>query len=267
MRVDIGDDPAVIQISLRLDICEDEVVGKLHRLWSWADKHTTTGCISAITEKWIDRFLCHPGFAAAMVETHWLDFTPDGIEFPSFDRHNGETAKKRAVENRRKGALRSKTPICPSNGGTNLGQNTDTCPVIERTNPGQKRGPEKRREEKRKEEQPPLPPKGDIDFVSFWEVYPKKDGKGYAIKAWEKAKKSKTLPHIQAVLLAIEREKQSTKWLKDGGQFIPNPATWINGQGWENGAVQGEAGDADRFKRLKEEFDKRGGIRPGDQKA
>lgn len=96
----------------------------------------------------------------------------------------------------------------------------------------------------------PLPPKGDEDFVSFWRQYPKKDGKGYAIKAWEKAKKNKTLPHIQAVLLAIEREKQSTKWLKDNGQFIPNPATWINGQGWENGAGQGESENDDKYKRF-----------------
>lgn len=119
-------------------------------------------------------------------------------------------------------------------------------------------------------EKPPLPPKGDdADFVSFWEAYPKKDGKGYALKAWEKARKKKTLPHIQAVLLAIEREKQSLKWLKDGGQFIPNPATWINGQGWENGTGQNSGGaeNDDRFAKLKAKFDNRGAVRPGDRAA
>lgn len=96
----------------------------------------------------------------------------------------------------------------------------------------------------------PLPPKGETDFASFWKQYPKKDGKGYALKAWDKAKKNKTLPHIQAVLLAIEREKKSAKWMKDGGQFIPNPATWINGQGWENGTSQGESENDDKYKRF-----------------
>lgn len=112
----------------------------------------------------------------------------------------------------------------------------------------------------------PLPPKGDEDFVSFWKQYPKKDGKGYAIKAWEKAKKNKTLPHIQAVLLAIEREKQSTKWLKDNGQFIPNPATWINGQGWENGAGQGESENDDKYKRFIAKHQP-AGLRKGDEPA
>lgn len=98
---------------------------------------------------------------------------------------------------------------------------------------------------------PPNPPKGaDDDFTSFWNQYPKKDGKGYALKAWDKAKKNKTLPHIQAVLLAIEREKKSQKWMRDGGQYIPNPATWINGQGWENGTNQGESENDDKYKRF-----------------
>jgi hypothetical protein len=114
---------------------------------------------------------------------------------------------------------------------------------------------------KEQEQENPLPPKvEDVDFVSFWKAYPKKDGKGYALKAWVQAKKKKTLPHIQAVLLAIEREKQSQKWTKENGQFIPNPATWINGLGWENsvGKEKGETEDDDRVKRLQAAIDKRG---------
>ncbi len=120
------------------------------------------------------------------------------------------------------------------------------------------------------EKKNPLPPKGDdVDFLSFWEAYPNKDGKGRAMKAWVQAKKKKTLPHIQAVLLAIEREKQSTKWSREGGRFIPLPATWLNDLGWENGTGKGTGGgaDDDRIKRLKDAVDKRGGFRQGDQPA
>lgn len=95
MRVDLGDDPAVVQIAARLDTTEDEVVGKLHRLWSWADKHTTDGTAPAITAKWVDRYVGSTGFADAMTEAGWISFSAGGVLFPSFDRHNGESAKRR----------------------------------------------------------------------------------------------------------------------------------------------------------------------------
>jgi hypothetical protein len=28
--------------------------------------------------------------------------------------------------------------------------------------------------------------------------------------------------------------KNSQQWTKDGGQFIPMPATWLNGRRWED---------------------------------
>lgn len=95
MRVDLGDDPAVIQIACQLDIAEDDVVGKLHRLWSWADKHTTDGTAPAITAKWVDRYVDKSGFAEAMVAAHWISFNDSGVIFPEFDRHNGDSAKRR----------------------------------------------------------------------------------------------------------------------------------------------------------------------------
>lgn len=83
------------------------------------------------------------------------------------------------------------------------------------------------REEKRREEVNLTPkPEG---FVEFWSAYPKKIGKGAAEKAWKKNK-----PPVQKVLDAIEQQKSSPQWTKDKGQFIPNPATWINQSRWED---------------------------------
>ena len=96
MRVDLADDPAVISISNDLGVDEDQVVGKLHRLWAWADRHTTEGEAVGITERWVDKYAGHAGFAAAMVKVHWLSFNDVGVVFPNFSRHNGESAKKRA---------------------------------------------------------------------------------------------------------------------------------------------------------------------------
>lgn len=95
MRVDLGDDPAVILMASKLDVSEDEIVGKLHRLWCWADKHTTDGTAPAITARWVDRYVNRTGFADAMILARWISFSEEGVEFPEFDRHNGGSAKKR----------------------------------------------------------------------------------------------------------------------------------------------------------------------------
>lgn len=96
MRMDLGDDPAVVFIAERTGLDEDAVVGKLHRLWCWADKHTTDGTAPAITERWVDRYVAKAGFADAMVNAGWLTFSESGVEFPNFERHNGKSAKVRS---------------------------------------------------------------------------------------------------------------------------------------------------------------------------
>ena len=68
-------------------------------------------------------------------------------------------------------------------------------------------------------------------FDRFWKAYPKKVGKGAAETSWERAKIN---GHFDSVIAALERQKQSEQWQKDGGQFIPNPATWLNQKRWED---------------------------------
>ena len=86
--------------------------------------------------------------------------------------------------------------------------------------------PEKRQ---RREETESASPVG---FAEFWSAYPKKTAKGDAEKAWKKHK-----PDLAACLAALAVAKQSSDWIKDGGQFIPHPATWINGKRWEDGVA------------------------------
>lgn len=84
---------------------------------------------------------------------------------------------------------------------------------------------------------PPLPPKrggGDSDlfFEKFWKAYPKKASMGQAERAWRKLSPNEQL--VETILQAIERAKTSENWRKDGGQFIPYPATWLNAKGWKD---------------------------------
>lgn len=39
---------------------------------------------------------------------------------------------------------------------------------------------------------------------------------------------------LAAALEGLERWKGSRDWLKDGGQFIPHPATFLNQRRWED---------------------------------
>lgn len=73
--------------------------------------------------------------------------------------------------------------------------------------------------------------KGESDFDLFWSAYPRKKSKGDAVKAFDKAIKITSLP---VILDAITRLSKSSDWLKDGGKYIPYPASWLNAQGWED---------------------------------
>ena len=70
------------------------------------------------------------------------------------------------------------------------------------------------------------------EFEVFWAAYPRHTGKQDAYKAFVKLKPDEAL--MQAILAGIEKQKQSAQWTKDGGQFIPHPATWLNGCRWED---------------------------------
>jgi hypothetical protein len=143
--MDLGDDPAVISMAELLDRSEDELVGKLHRLWSWADRHATDGFAKAITARWVDKFTGVAGFGDAMSAAGWLIFKDEGVTFPNFDKHNGKSAKTRCNATTRQ--RESRKPCDKS--------------VTHVTDPSrQDRDKSVTREEERREEEEPPPPQG-----------------------------------------------------------------------------------------------------------
>lgn len=74
--------------------------------------------------------------------------------------------------------------------------------------------------------------KEPIEFLKFWENYPKKKSKQEALRAWLKLKPD---PELQTeILQAIENSKLDPQWLKNNGDYIPLPASWLNGKRWED---------------------------------
>ena len=71
--------------------------------------------------------------------------------------------------------------------------------------------------------------RGGADFDQFWSVYPRKEGKEKARAAFLKV----SVP-LKTLLDAVERQKKSDQWTKEGGRFIPHASTWLNGKRWED---------------------------------
>lgn len=73
-------------------------------------------------------------------------------------------------------------------------------------------------------------------FDTFWSAYPKKVDKKAALKAFENL--SPTPETFAKILVALKAQAATEEWKKDGGQYIPYPASWLNGERWTDEGVQ-----------------------------
>lgn len=79
----------------------DLTVGKLLKVWRWFDQQTVDGNAPRVTAALMDRIIGVTGFAQAMCDVGWLLADEHGITLPNFERHNGQTAKNRALTAKR----------------------------------------------------------------------------------------------------------------------------------------------------------------------
>lgn len=87
--------------------------------------------------------------------------------------------------------------------------------------------------EKNDKNNTPLTPRwGDDSFDRFWAAYPRKVGKGAAVKSWARIKKPGEV--LTTILAALKWQTRSEQWTRDGGQYIPHPATYLNQRRWED---------------------------------
>lgn len=69
-------------------------------------------------------------------------------------------------------------------------------------------------------------------FDRFYSKYPRKQGKADGLKAFLKLNPNDEL--LCSIMNALDLNIKSEAWQKDGGKFIPLPATWIRGRRWED---------------------------------
>lgn len=81
----------------------------------------------------------------------------------------------------------------------------------------------------------------DSAFDAFWEAYPKKKSKGQALKAWKKTARMR--PSLAELLEKLSALRRSREWTKEGGEYVPYPATWLNAHGWDDEVRSGPSAE------------------------
>lgn len=148
MRTALAEDPDVIRIAGILQQDRFAVVGRLHSLWSWADQNSVDGSALSVTFSFLDDLVRCDGFCEALINVNWLAGEDWSVSIPGFERHNGDSAKKRGLDTKRKSLKRTakdNSADGPDEVRHMSGQEADTT----RTESGT-------REEKRREENIPL---------------------------------------------------------------------------------------------------------------
>lgn len=139
---------------------------------------------------------------------------------------------QRVMAGRASGAARAKAAIdtsnerstsVPTEGGTKTQrEKTKTKEEIERERV-------KRREELEKIKD---------GFDRFWTEYPRKENKIRSEQGWNnlflKTARSKRLALYKEIMAGLRQHRESPKWVKDDGEYIPLPSTFINGKRWRD---------------------------------
>lgn len=104
-RVGLERDPVVLFMAEKLKRHRKYVVGCWLALWAWSDSVTEDGWLPGMTPAGIDSVVEHKGFCAAALafpEHAWIESADGGLILPRYDRHNGVSAKGRALDSERK---------------------------------------------------------------------------------------------------------------------------------------------------------------------
>jgi hypothetical protein len=108
IKHDTPDKPELWEAAKILELDPDAVLGKMIRVWIWFDTQTTDGYALSVTKALLDREVGVTGFCSALLSVGWMSEKDGKLFLPNFDRHNGETTKKRAQSRERMTRMRAK---------------------------------------------------------------------------------------------------------------------------------------------------------------
>ena len=198
------DHPKLLQISL-------EAAGLFCFALSYSSRHSTDGHLTHDAVRMLSRG--NDALASRLVVVGLFDATKTGAvihDFLTYNPSSSEVAKRRKGQRIRVRNHRARSAVSNA-------LPSETCNALLRDGTG--------RDGKGSFDALDL----ERDFVAFWARYPKKVGKQDARKAWMA---STSLPSFPAVMNGLDRSIGSDQWTRDGGRYIPHPATWLRHEQW-----------------------------------
>lgn len=81
-------------------------------------------------------------------------------------------------------------------------------------------------------------------FLEWWAVYPKKEKKQDALKAWLSIRPVPDHAFTTRAIAAIRQQMTAARFWEENGRWIPLPASWLRAGRWEDEPVQVPAIDA-----------------------
>lgn len=254
LKVDqtIRDHHKILDAADLLQTTDAHVTGCLVLLWLWAIDNAPDGSLAGISDATIARAAKWPGekstFIEALKEVGLLDETAEGLAIHDWQDRAGELIDRRRADAERKRRERAEKKNRESS------EQSDPRPEGRPADVHTQSRVDKSRERVEHSREgsgdsvssaPGGPAPADVQeqrFERFWNAYPKKVGKAEARKAWKKAKITSEI--FEKVLTAIEAGKAAEQWQREGGRFIPNPATWINQGRWDDELEQAQTAGA-----------------------
>lgn len=80
----------------------------------------------------------------------------------------------------------------------------------------------------------PKTPPSPNRFDEFWRIYPRRQAKTRATQAWKSIKP----PEVDSILKHVCDMAMTEDWKKEGGKYVPLPASYLNGRRWEDEGIK-----------------------------
>ncbi|MBO5863513.1 MAG: hypothetical protein J6Q59_04510 [Paludibacteraceae bacterium] len=232
----LKDHRKLLQAADELEVEPVHMLGMLISFWLWALDNAPSGSLEGISSRTIARAAQWSGepdvFVSAIADAGLLREEALGVlKINDWYEYAGKLIDQREAEkerSRRRRAASSNDQQTtagrpPDDQQTTAGRLDQT--ILDQSIPY-------------KEDLPPNPQGGTTPaaqerrFSEFWAEYPKKVGKKAAQTTWKRLRPDAEL--FEHIMQAVTAAKVSEQWNREGGRYIPNPATWLNQGRWDD---------------------------------
>lgn len=244
---EVGRHPKTKKLARLLGVSLPAAVGHLHYLWWWALDFAQDGTLGKYDAADIADAMQWDGDADqlidALLSAGYIDDTGSGLVIHDWAEYAGKLLERRAKDRARKRAAAEAADTPQEFRGNSDGNDEETegsrsasCVTVpNRTVPNQTIPTIPNSTEQNQQSDAPQTLQ-ETRFAEFWASYPKKIGKASCLKVWKKLKPTTELH--ERIMIALESQKRSDQWQREGGRFIPNPLTWLNQGRWDDEPVE-----------------------------